>query len=410
LESDIKLTQGQEQALKMVADLLKEESAALGILTGFAGTGKSFLLNVIAKLHGAPIILSPTGKAAVRVKELTGLPASTIHRWMYEPTEDPKTGETVWYRKTIDKIELPQNGLIVIDEASMVTDKIWADIWQLCSMIDLRVLLVGDTFQLPPVRPDNKDFSALCLPTTHKAHMTEIVRQAMDSPIIRASMLIREDEISALEAIGIIPAINYDDLAQSFVQKEGSKALITWRNSTRHDLNRKIRLELGHTGADIVKDEPLLVLYNNYDIDRFNGEVVDFNGWIYPPGEQKAVRNAFKNLSIMASFGVASVDGSIVSLSPEEVFGQTGEMPMKTLSFWGKHYSRQTHGYEKANTPPHLNANFGYCLTAHKGQGSEWDNVVFLIENGMDWLSLAGRRWVYTALCRAKKNAWVCFQ
>src|SRR5688572_5722404 len=343
-------TQGQADALKMVSALLDDDNPAFGVLTGYAGTGKTTLLKVLADQEGAPLILTPTGKAAMRVSEATGgLPASTIHRWLYKPGEDLKTGDPIWTKKPMDEIAgtLPGNGLIVVDEASMVSDQLWGDLWGICHTIGLKVLLVGDRFQLAPVRPENQAFSTLTsLKTQYRTDLTEVVRQAMDNPIVRASMLIREGEEEAMEAVGSLPSSPSRQLIEQFLKMDANRALIAWRNETRQKLNLACRKQLGRPLEDIAVGEPLLVMNNNYILDRFNGEVVEFAGWEQPPQHQIAVRNAPKNLSIFASYGLGRIRDIIqpAFISPEEVFSQTLEMPAKTMAFYSRVYARDVFG------------------------------------------------------------------
>ena len=385
-------------------------SDGLFLTNGYVVTHNTTLLKAIADVHGTPQILAPTGKAAIRVTEATGLPASTIHRWLYKATEDPKTGEPKWDRKPLDEIAMPPNGIVIIDEASMLTDRIWADIWGLCRTIGFKVLLVGDPFQLSPVKPDDKAFSALALGTPYRAQLTEVVRQALDNPIIRASMMIRQSEDGILGALDILPTTKPSALIEDFISMAPSRALVTWMNITRKKLNQDVRKALKRSQDDLEPGEPLLVMYNNYNLDRFNGEVVNFKGWVQTPKEQIPVRDAYKNLSVWASYGIAEVEGVevVATLSPEEVFGRLGEMPPKKTTFYGKVYARDYFGYEKNLEPSHLAANFGYCLTCHKAQGSQWQDVMVVIEPGLRMFSLEGRRWIYTSLTRARKNARLC--
>jgi ATP-dependent exoDNAse (exonuclease V) alpha subunit len=408
--TDFRPTDGQAQALDMVRTLLQEEGAAFAVLSGYAGTGKTTLLRVIAEEHGDPQILTPTGKAALRVAEATGRQASTIHRWLYKAVEDPKTGETKWEHKGLDEIPLPGNQLVVIDEASMVGKATWEDIWGLCSSIGLKVLLVGDRFQLGPVtRADEPPFNALVNTAAHyRTDLVEVCRQALDSPIIRASMLIRKSEDGTLDAFDILEDIK-GAIEHEFLKMAPSRALIAHKNTTRQRVNLEVRKILGYNERDLVAGEPLLVLFNNYHLNRFNGEVVEFQGWKYAPKSPVAVTDRFKNLSTMMGFGIAKIEGANAILSLEEVFAQTQGMPETTVSRAARGYARDRFFYESGTTPGHLNANLGYCLTAHKAQGSEWDDVLVVIEPSIRYLSFEGRRWLYTAITRAKKNVRITF-
>jgi exodeoxyribonuclease-5 len=381
----IQLTDGQQRAADMVQRLLKHDGSAYGVLTGYAGTGKTTLLKELARVHGEPLILTPTGKASLRVTEATDLPSSTIHRWLYKPSEHPKTGDVVWQKKPIDLIELPANCFVVIDEASMVGFNLWADVWALCSSLNVKVLLVGDKFQLGPVQPKGEvSFNALTdAETEFRAELTEVTRQALDNPILRASMMIRQGESQAMDAVtDILKGCGWSDVVPTFLGQPllESKALIAHRNATRQSLNLAVRKAVGYQDEVITVGEPLLVLFNNYGLDRMNGEIVNFGGWEHAPGDHFVVKDRFKNLAVEMSFGVAKVEDGQALLSPQEVFARTEGMPERTIARNARDHAMYKFGYDKRLCPHHLNANFGYCLTAHKAQGSEWDNVVVVIE------------------------------
>lgn len=407
----LQLTEGQERARTMVGAMLREEGACFGVLSGYAGTGKTTMLGVLAKEHGPPLVLAPTGKAALRVGEACGLEALTIHRWMKTPREDSKTGDVKYVTKPLDQIQLPGNHLVIVDEASMVSDDLWGDLWVLCSSLGLRVLLVGDRFQLPPVVEDGRrPFSTLVdLRTRFRADLTEVCRQALDSPVIRASMLVRESEMGAVEALTeLLPLVPEDAVLDTYMGLAATRALIVHRNATRQRLNLEVRARLGHQRQDLAPGEPLLVMFNNYQIDRFNGETLAFDAWDRVPDAPGAVRDRAKNVAAMVGFGVARAEGHQVTLSQEEVFAQVAGLPRKTLARAAKAHACAKWGYYHDTAPPHLNAELGYCLTAHKAQGSEWDDVVVVMEPSVRPYTLEGRRWLYTALTRAKKTATVC--
>jgi len=92
----IVLNQGQTEAMEMVRLFRNQEDVRVARVTGYAGTGKTTLIKEIAAAGKTPDVLTPTGKAALRVGEATGVFAMTIHRFLYEPTEDPKTGKPIF--------------------------------------------------------------------------------------------------------------------------------------------------------------------------------------------------------------------------------------------------------------------------------------------------------------------------
>lgn len=398
----IKLTEGQEKALETTRALLKSETSDFGIVAGVAGTGKTTALQAISQELGAPKILTPTGKAALRAREATGLNASTIHRWLYNVVEDPKTRAPKWVKKNPLELARPHNGLIVVDEASMLSDNLWDDLWEACQACDAKLLLVGDPFQLPPVNPKRPGWSVFeSLRTVHKTVLTEVVRQALDSPIIRASMAVRTSEEEALRAIGELRLVDRQQLLQQAAENPAS-AVIVWRNDTRRKLNHEIRSVLGYPAEEISANERLIVTSNNYELDRYNGEPVLFSAWEQGPKDQEAVRDPWEGSSAFISYGVARIEGAKVLLSPEEVLSKSGKLSPRIISKCSKSYARAHFGYDKSSAPPHLNADLGYAITAHKAQGSEWDEVCVVIENPNAFSSYDGRRWIYTAITRAK--------
>lgn len=418
-ELGFELTEGQKNALAMSEALMADKSPCMpAVITGFAGTGKTTMLKAIASRFGHPLILAPTGKAALRVQEATGIDAGTIHRWLYKPVENQKTGEVEYRLKDVQNMARPGNGLVIIDEASMVGRDIWEHLWSMCQMLDLKIILVGDPFQLPPVEPkkekDEDSFAPLTqVRTEYRAHLSEVTRQALDNPILRASMMIRESSRidQALPLLDRVFRRGFDDKCLEVQQAGG--AVIVHKNDTRHRVNNMIRSKLGY-GEEILPKEPLLVLRNTYEIERYNGEIVCYDGMQQYDGTPKAVTDRWKNTSKMMTFGVAAVDGQQVLISPEQVRGEAqliGEniIARNSRTYYGDWFAPPDFVPYLDGAwmgPPHLHANFGYALTCHKSQGSEWGQVLVLIETSTRPTSIEGRRWLYTAITRAKEKCY----
>lgn len=414
---DFTLTQGQEAAMKMISELLAAPAPAVGILTGYAGTGKSTLLQVVCSQFGWPTMLAPTGKAAIRIRETTGAYASTIHKWLYEAREDEKTGDTYFARKHHDLIDTPLNGFVVIDEASMLGRTIWEDIIEICRIKRLHVLLVGDPFQLPPVegKVDGQPFSALTqIETPFRAHLDEVTRQALNSPIFRASMKLRKGVFigEVLDDLNRVYTRNFDDTCLSVYNNGG--VVIVHRNTTRHQTNGKMRAALGHKTNRLDVGEPLLVTKNNYDIDRFNGEVIEFQKWVQEADHPFVVANRYKNIQKSLDFGIAMVDDQEVMISPDQIHGES-ELGEKSIQGASRRAFKTTFSLDHDDycigrvvhdKLTHLHANFGYCLTAHKSQGSEWQEGIVLIEDSVRINTYEGRRWAYTAFTRFKDKCY----
>ena len=405
LLKDIKLNEGQERALAMVRklrDAAGNDTPVVGVLTGFAGSGKTTTLRAISKEMGGSIIVTPTGKAAVRVTEATGLPASTIHRWLYKPSKNVRTSEVVWKLKEAEDFIRPPSGLVIVDEASMVDLKLWADVQEACSILHCNVLLVGDSFQLPPVtKGDEKAFSVLDpgFPATYRESLTEIQRQALDSPIIRASMLLRQGKW--MEAFLDLPhcsPANFVAKGDEVQRQEG--VVLVYTNAMRHETNKAIRNARGLTANELVPGEPLLVKNNSYEVDRFNGELVTFEGWDFVGQREVDVYDHTSKEIKKTRFGRGKIDGKEVALAVAQVFGQMDNISKANLESAAK---------KNVIGTPFLHANLGYTLSYHASQGSEWPNVLVGVDKYTRADNQEGRRALYTAITRASKEVTMCW-
>lgn len=353
-------------------------------------------------------MLAPTGKAASRVDELTGRKASTIHRWLYQPVER-QDGKVEFELKELDKIPLPGSRLLIVDEASMIGSDIWSDLRSTCKQLGVSILLVGDGFQLPPVSaPGSVPFSVFDEGFCAKANTVElrqIHRQALDSPIVRATLAIREGDIA--DAMYELDVLDDEDELDKQLKDGQDGMVIVWRNSTRHVMNSKVRRLRGLPADDINIGEPMLVLRNNYKLEVYNGEIYPFRGWTEKLGEQefrakitekdeqveKYLKMNFGTTPMLAEFAIVAMEvlrGYHDTMSPH--------WPEKAVNWW----MRNGRG-------SYCHVNWGYTLTCHKSQGSEADNVLVGLESGQNLTNAEGRRWIYTALSRAKKKATIAY-
>lgn len=373
------------------------------VLRGFAGTGKTTMIKVLANEFGELAIIAPTGKASLRVKEATGLNASTIHRYIYSPREDPLSGNVKFSIKKIEEIHRPTSGLIVLEEASMVGALLWDDIYKVASDLGCHILIVGDPFQLPPVEleADKTERFGLLLPDfkfDYEANLTEITRQALENPIIRCSMMLRKGD--AAEAIMGLPRIPAENLLNEHLAalKENG-VVICHRNQTRQILNAKIRNHMNYGRNEVVDGEPLLVLRNNYSLNRFNGEILKFDGWKRPPGRQFEIYDRWRQSADRSAYGVAQVEGDVCSIATSALTGGLESVSVNAVEVVSK--------TAVGKDVPYLHCNFGYTLTAHKSQGSEWKKVVVVVENSVKPYTWDGARWLYTAVTRSREEVGI---
>ncbi len=407
--SDLILSQGQREAFDMVGRFLKDEEQRIAIITGYAGTGKTTTLKMLAKTFGTPTVLAPTGKAALRVTEATGLRASTVHRFLYTAETDPKTGAPVFVLRDVYDMAGYRGSLIVVDESSMVGKDLWADLNAMSRVAGFKLLLMGDTFQLPPVTKSGEEpFNVLDWDTPYKAHLTEIHRQALDSPILRASMLLREGR-PEFEAMKLLTPIGASKVIDQIIDsRTRGGAAICHTNARRHSVNNRVRETLGYISKTLHDGEPLLVTQNNYSLDRYNGEVIDFLSWDHQPEWNQIVSDRYTTSSLEMNFGIGNIDAGgghrdSAMLSPDEICGRTdgsnvGNWAIRKFS----RYAYENIG-DRDEAPPYLHCNYGYALTVHKSQGSEWPEVLLVLDDSMDRMpAMLRRRWLYTAVTRGK--------
>lgn len=428
------LTQGQEAALRMVANIkaFNGRRPHVAVLAGFAGTGKSFLLSKIPEvLGGVPTVITPTGKSALRVRELTGIQARTIHSFAFNAKENPMTGEVVYTRKALADLQESrgETDLLVVDEASMVDESLWMDVFDVATVLRMNILLIGDGFQLPPVKqdPNGPEFNLLSKDFNYdsRVDLTEVVRQARSNPIIAASMLIREgDPSKAILHLPRIPNSQLLEYASSILRGDG--VVIVHQNKTRHLLNEAIRLAMGKPDGQLVAGEPLLILQNSYRTNRVNGEIARFGAWLEEPRSEHVIKDWIKKGEHKSKFGIAQIEKTeydqkgVCALAVAEVFGKLSGVSLppivrmsRVLCGGGQLTVEEA---EKMSTeeindrlgPPHLHCNLAYAISCHKFQGSEAKDVLVVIEPSVRLGTEDGRRWLYTAATRSRETLKIC--
>lgn len=410
---DFNPTEGQARALELIKSLPKRypNGGGLAIISGYAGTGKTTLLKVLAKDDPLMFVLTPTGKAAVRVKEAAGCDSMTLHRWMYIPRKNEETGELTYDLRKPEELRIPTYGTLIIDEASMIGAKVFEHLRLFVAALGLNLVLIGDGFQLAPVEmdPELAGFSVFKVPDAERVDLTVVLRQALDSPIIRVSTMVREDgDISnALLELDFVPVAKMDDAAKETWDQRG--VIICHRNVTRHSINAKIREMRGLSPDVLETDEPLLVMKNNYDLNVFNGEVFTVDKLLDKHGPV-VVTDRPKNKSMYMNYQEATFfdNPQTAVISPEEVFGKSQDIDPDFIGRDGRRLLRQVYQYRGMEPPAFMNSNLGYALTCHKSQGSEWPYALVILEPSVRLGQQEGRRWLYTALTRAKNSVRVC--
>lgn len=391
------LSKQQEIAYKKINEWLVDKDKQEFMLAGYAGTGKTYLCkHLIENINKNIICCAPTGKAAsVLRKRLKGKEVTTIHKILYNPinadsleladmvkkyrenpSEDLKN-KIKELRKTQrvsfsfkESNNISPNDLVIVDEASMVSERIRLDL----KGTNAKVLYIGDPMQLPPVGASNFWFA-----DNIDYCMTTIQRQAMDSPIIRLSEALREDTVKISEYQYEDCKITKDD-NYNIIEFD---QVITGKNFTRQQLNRIIRSKLGFTGELPQPGEKLICLKNNR-----------LNDYLFINGMQFINRGI--TTIIDDCFYLDLIDDDKFTIDNVEFY----------VNDCRAHYVKDLIGSELTweEKSKLLEIDFGYAITVHKSQGSEWDSVL-VYDDKMQRENRAFRqRWLYTAVTRARSK------
>lgn len=353
----------QDEALKAVSAWLKDKNGAQVFrLFGWAGTGKSTLARHLAQDVKSVKYAAFTGKAALVMRRRGCKGASTIHSLIYTMVSE-KEGEP---RFVLDP-ESPaaDADLIVIDEVSMVDEVLGTDLLS----FGTKVLVLGDPFQLPPVQGEGF-FTA----EEPDIMLTEIHRQARDNPIVRLSLDIREGNGLDYGSYGESKVIARGAVDQSEVLE--ADQVLVGRNKTRLHYNNRIR-ELKSLPQGIpVRGDRLVCLRNNPQKKLLNGQI-----WSVADIKRKA-------------------GGTLeLTIDPEDVDRTAVQTKVKThASFFTGEDAEMSWQIRRQ----YDEFTYGYCLTVHKAQGSQWDHVYLFDESFV--FREERLRWLYTGLTRAAER------
>jgi exodeoxyribonuclease-5 len=352
----------QAAALDAVGRWLKGADRPVFRLFGYAGVGKTTLARHVAEhASGKAAFAAFTGKAALVLRSKGCAGASTIHSLIYTANEGADGAP---------QFEINKDGpasraaLIVIDECSMVDEALGRDLLSFGKPI----LVLGDPAQLPPVKG-----AGFFTEQEPDVMLTEIHRQARDNPIIRLSQTIREGGEPGFGDFGEARVIRRSEIDADMVT--AADQVLVGLNKTRRAYNARIRELNGRSGLSPVAEDKLVCLRN----DREKGLL---NGGLWRVAEQRGMVRDYVKLSIR----------------PEE---ETGAKPTQVAVHKAFFEGRE------ADLPYPIRResdefDYGYALTVHKAQGSQWDSLVMFDESGAFREHRA--RWLYTGVTRAAKR------
>ena len=382
------LTPKQEQGLK-IAVARYRAGEKFSVISGYAGSGKSTLVRfIIEALDVAPdrvCFATFTGKAAEVLRKKGNDNVSTLHRLLYESF--PKPGGGFINRP---KPSIPYD-IVIVDEVSMAPKKLM----DLLFKHQVYIICLGDPFQLPPI---DKDQDNHLLDNPH-IFLDEIMRQAQESEIIRLTM-----DIRAMKPIQIQDGKEIKVLPNIYLSED---SVLTWadqvlcaKNVTRNTLNARMRALAGHEGPP--QDGDKVIAVRNYWEDlNMNGDPL-INGSI---GYLKNSFKTFRNIPYWLYTSVKRFD-----ILQAEVVTEDSEYPAVEIDYqyltegklccdWRDAYKIGKARHRIGDIIPR-EFEYGYSITAHKAQGSQW-NKVLVVEENFPWNKEEHMRWLYTAATRA---------
>ncbi len=463
------LTADQEEAFGSIRRFLADDRERCFLLKGYAGTGKSFLVGAVAvHLNSRKIpfaLTASTGKAALMLSQRTNQEATTVHSQIYsfdKITESEDVKNSLLARFRLEKlVDFQKKMVLIVDEASMISNKnahteflqygsgsLLDDLVEYIRLqnpdMKTKIIFVGDTAQLPPINCDyspalradflRRKYGVGCREFT----LSEILRQKKGSGIlgnasaIRSSIRKRDYVSFQIKKTFDVPKLYASDIPRLFSSPEAleNTAVITFRNATALQQNIAVRRHiLGGSGRqDVCAQDRLIVVQNNIKDKLCNGDFVSVVSADAKPeqrsiplilkgGESTTVRLKFRDIKIRRTLKNGKKMDLTCKIFENNLFSPyrcatREEQVALTVDFKMRHPNLKPNT-DKFNNEllddPYYNAlqvKFGYAITCHKAQGSEWENVAVIFEHSCTDNS-EFFRWAYTAVTRAQKKLYV---
>lgn len=425
------------------------------LLKGYAGTGKTSMISAYVRtLKQSNIkfeLLAPTGRAAKVLAQYTGYMAHTIHRSIFQFMTN-KDGTT----KIILAHNKMKNSVFIIDEASMIGDdsQVNNSLFNRNSLLDdviqfvfsqkgNKLILVGDTAQLPPVgiilspALDINILNNSYTITSFDYEMTKVMRQSMESGILLSATILRKkigsgntsfpffrlkknsDDIIMIQDASIFEEL----LIKSFSGNSIEQGVIICRSNKQANLyNTQIRNRILMRESELEAGDLMMVVKNNYYwLDKESNAGFIANGDII-----KIIR--FKKTEELYGFRFAEVDIQLLDYQEEKEFSvklllntinsnspglseKDNRRLFESVEEDYMDYSNRRTRLNMIKANPYFNAlhvKFSYAMTCHKTQGGQWNNV--FVDKGYikdDSFNVEYLRWIYTATTRATTNLYL---
>lgn len=458
------LTPHQQTIYNQIQVLLASDGPGVFILKGYAGTGKTFLLQYLAeqltKQKKKFTLLASTGRAAAVLRAKTEFTATTVHSELYHFYDVEGDDENLPDNATVDqfgqmkllfglrsKDKADEEKIYIVDEASMISNVPGDEtsyarfgsgllLYDLMNTVGInKIIFSGDPCQLPPVfQQDSPALSEYWFrenkyPVT-SATLTEIIRHQSGSGILQLATEVRNMvhnmpgvkwiklPAKNIQQVTLLPHQLMKERYRAYTDKHGFDHAIAVCNSNFncHDINDFIREHrYGNANAPLQIGDILMVTQNNYIVPLVNGDFVEIvnignsqlhAGFNFTEVTVSAKHNNKKHQILLC---MEVLFGSRPNLLPEQQKTLMIDFSMKMRK---KGIGPKSEKYKQLlKSDPYLNslrANFGYAVTCHKSQGGEWDHVFLFLHKGMYMMEKENLiRWWYTGITRAKENLYL---
>ena len=461
----MELTRQQQTVFDRIKEFM-DSDASVFILRGYAGTGKTTMVRVIAEYLAQSrdvLLMAPTGRAARVLTAKTGREAVTIHKAIYgkacvvsKNVKDVADSEFKFVFPVL-KYDHGGNVVAIVDESSMVcsrkiehelfvfgTDNLLEDLLEFVRpAFGGKVIFVGDPAQLPPVGESESNalkteyFQTRGLKVMEE-ELTEVLRQKGDSIILKNAMVIRDllkkekrNSLVFEEKEDDVETVPSGDFLNKYLEyrkqsKKHDSVVICYSNRAASRYNKDIRASLYGGDVPLRANDILLITQNNYRLGRMNGEfvpVLEVGARMQQSAPVYAqVGSERKRIVVTINFVQVTVpDGDNVPmqcmliedlLTSDKASISIDENRALYINFCirNPHLKQGTAEFAEALMSDMfynaIRAKYGYAVTGHKCQGGEWGKVFvdYTDRTGLDNDSL---RWAYTATTRAQRTLYV---
>lgn len=443
-------TADQASALKKIADYITEDkNDIIFLITGYAGTGKTSIISAVVKtldiLRMKCVLLAPTGRAAKVLSSFAGKPAYTIHKKIYrQKSMKEGIGNFVLDRN------LSRDTYFIVDEASMITNssndssifgsgKVLDDLVEyVYSGTDCKLLIVGDTAQLPPVGSQispalDTEFMKGYGFGLITSELRQVLRQSETSGILMNATKIRkqidDNDLNHpsidFENFSDVRRISGEDLIEEISSAYGSVGLegtiiVVNSNKQANRYNQGIRNRIFFREEEISPGDMVMVVKNNYFITSedervafiANGDIAEIRKII-----KYEERYGFRFAEMLLSFPdydlelESKVMLDVLHLDTPALPSDRSSELFKNLQADYIHLKSRRKQYEAIREDPYFNAlqiKFAYAVTCHKAQGGQWERV--FIDQGMfnrNEITIDYLRWLYTAFTRSTEKVFL---